>query len=112
MIRITCRALRLWLADDLARIASVRWPGRVVAAPYGIFKTYFRYCLERLTVPDLADELARQIMVPDRVRGLDHPVAIVVTRIRSFAKDIDTRPELEEFLIDDGRGQDRASASS
>ncbi len=100
MIRITLRALRLWLADDLRRIASFQWPGRFVGAPYGIFKMYFRYCLERLTVPDLAAELNRQIMVPGRARGLDHPAAMVVTRIRSFAKDIDTRTELEEILRD------------
>ncbi len=98
MIRITLRVLCLWLAEDLRRIASFQWSGRVVGAPYGIFKTYFRYCLERLTVPDLAAELTRQIMVPGR--ELDHPAAMAVTRIRSFAKDIDTRTELEEVLRD------------
>lgn len=98
MIRITLRALGLWLADDLGRIASFQWPGRILAAPCGIFRAYCKYCLERLTVPDLAAELTRQIMVPGRTRELDHPVAMVVTRIRSFAKDIDTRTELEEVL--------------
>ena len=111
VIRITLRALGLWLADDLRRIGSLRWPGRIVAAPYGIFRTYRRYSLERLTVPDLAAELTRQIMEPRRTGGFDHPVAMVVTRIRSFAKDIDTRPELEEILGEADGGGDRAPAS-
>ena len=112
MIRITLRALGLWLTDDLGRIASFQWPGRVVSAPYGIFKTYGKYCQERLTVPELAAELTRQIMVPGRTRALDHPVAMVVTRIRSFAKDIDTRTELEDILRDDAAApvQDDAAA--
>ena len=82
-----------------------------MAAPYGIFRLYVKYCLERVTVPDLAAELTRQIMVPGRTRGLDHPAAIAVTRIRSFAKDIDTRPELEEILRDGlaDRGQGRCA---
>ena len=82
-----------------------------MAAPYGIFTTYLRYCRERLTVPDLAAELTRQIMEPRRTGGFDHPVAMVVTRIRSFAKDIDTRPELEEILGEADQGGDRAPAS-
>ena len=105
MIRITLRALWLWLADDLRRIASFRWPGRVVTCPYGIFRSYLRFRREQLTVPGLAEELSRQIMVPDRIHGLDHPVAMSVTRVRSFAKDIDTRPELEEILEDAVEGQ-------
>ena len=109
VIRITLRVLGLWLADDLRSVASFRWPGRVVAAPYGIFRTYVRYCLERLAVSDLAAELTRQIMAPGRTRGFDHPVAMAVTRIRSFAKDIDTRPELEEILAH--AEQARSSAS-
>lgn len=111
VIRITLRALGLWLADDLRRIGSLRWPGRVVAAPYGIFRTYRLYSLERLTVPGLAAEMTRQIMEPRRDRGFDHPVAMVVTRIRSFAKDIDTRPELEEILEDADGGRGNAPAS-
>ena len=114
IIRITLRVMRLWLADDLRRVASFQWPGRIVAAPYGIFRLYVKYCLERVTVPDLTEELTRQIMVPGGIRGLDHPVAIPVTRIRSFAKDIDTRPELEEILRDGlaDRGQDDAPAAT
>ncbi len=98
MIRITLRALGLWLADDARRIASFRWPGRIVSAPWGIFRAYRRYGRGRLAVSDLAGELTRQIMVPDRSGRFEHPVAMVVTRLRSFAKDIDTRPELEEVL--------------
>lgn len=111
VIRITLRAVGLWLADDMKRIGSLRWPGRIVAAPYGIFRTYLRYSRERLTVLDLAAELTRQIMEPRRTGGFDHPVAMVVTRIRSFAKDIDTRPELEEILAEADQGGDRAPAS-
>ncbi len=96
-VRITLRVLGLWLADDIRRAASLRWPGRVVAAPYGIFRTYFRYSRGSLTVPELAAELARQIMVPDSAPPAAHSAAMVVTRIRSFAKDIDTRQELEEI---------------
>ena len=111
MIRITLRALWLWLADDLRRIASFRWPGRLVACPYGIFRSYLRYRRDQFTVSGLAEELTRQIMVPDRIRGLDYPVALAVTRIRSFAKDIDTRPELEEILGDAVMGQDGEAPS-
>ncbi len=96
-VRITLRVLGLWLADDIRKAASLRWPGRVVAAPYGIFRTYFRYCRGSLTVPELAAELARQVMVPGTTPRTAHPVAMVVTPIRSFAKDIDTRQELEEI---------------
>ena len=112
IIRITLRVMGLWLADDLRRIASFQWPGRIVGAPYGIFRMYYRYCVKRVTVPDLAAELTRQIMVPGRTRGFDHPVAMAVTRLRSFAKDIDTRTELEEILRDGEaqRGQEGAPA--
>ena len=37
-------------------------------------------------------------------------ISMVVTRIRSFAKDIDTRPELEEILGESEGGGDRAPA--
>lgn len=97
MIRITLRAVGLWLADDWSRAASFQRPGRTLAAPYGIFRTYLKYCLQRLTVPELADELGRQVMAPDRLPGVEHPVAMAVTRIRSFAKDIDTQQELAEI---------------
>ena len=112
IVRITLRVMGLWLADDLRRVASFQWPGRIVAAPYGIFRLYVKYCLERVTVPGLAAELTRQIMVPGRTRGLDHPAAIAVTRIRSFAKDIDTRPELEEILRDGRVEADRGQADA
>ncbi len=98
VIRITLGAMGLWLADDLRSVGSFRCPGRIVGAPYGIFRTHWRYSQERLTVPGLAAELTRQIMVPGRTPGTAHPAAMVVTRIRSFAKDIDTRQELEEIL--------------
>lgn len=97
VVRITLRAMGLWLADDFRRAASFQWPGRAVAAPWGIFRTYRKYCLQRLTVPELADELGRQVMTPDRLPGVEHPVAMAVTRIRSFAKDIDTQQELAEI---------------
>lgn len=96
LIRITLRAVGLWLEEDWRRLRRVRCPGRTLAAPYGILKTYLRYTARRLTVPELAAELSRQIMVRDDAGGMPHPVAMTVTRIRSFAKDIDTRRELEE----------------
>ena len=96
-VRITLRVMGLWLADDLRSLGSLRPPGRIVAAPYGIFRTYFRYRRTWLTVPELAAELARQVMVPGATPSGAHAVAMVVTRIRSFAKDIDTRRELEEI---------------
>lgn len=98
MIRITLRALGLWLVDDLRGVASFHCPGRVVAAPYGIFKAYLRYRLERFTVRDLSTELSRQIMVPGHMPGIAPRAAVVVSRIRSFAKDIDTHQELAEVL--------------
>lgn len=113
MVRITLRALGLWLADDLRSVASFQRPGRIVAAPYGIFRAYLQYRGQRLTVPGVAAELTRQIMVPNRTRRFDHPVALTVTRLRSFAKDIDTRIELEEVLADaDPDGQPASSCAS
>lgn len=97
VVRITLRAMGLWLADDLRSLGAFRWPGRIVAAPYGIFRTYFRYRRGRLTVAGLAAELARQVMVPGSTAPGVPAVAMVVTRLRSFAKDIDTRQELEEI---------------
>ena len=96
-VRITLRAMGLWLADDLRSLGSLRLPGRIVAAPYGIFRTYLRYRRRRLTVPELAAELARQVMVPGAMPPGTPSVTMAVTRIRSFAKDIDTRRELEEI---------------
>ena len=97
VIRITLRAVGLWLEEDGRLLRNFRCPGRTVAAPYGILKTYLRYTARRLTVPELAAELSRQIMVRDDAGDMPHPVAMTVTRIRSFAKDIDTRGELEEI---------------
>ncbi len=97
LIRITLRAVGLWLEADWRRLRQFRCPGRTFAAPYGILKTYLRYTARRLTVPELAAELSRQIMVRDDAGAMPQPVAMTVTRIRSFAKDIDTRRELEEI---------------
>lgn len=96
MIRIILRAVGLWLEEDWRLLRNFRCPARTLAAPYGILKTYLRYSARRLSVPDLAAELSRQIMVRDDAGNMPHPVAMTVTRIRSFAKDIDTRRELEE----------------
>ncbi len=98
VIRITLRALGLWLEEDGRLLRNFRCPGRTLAAPYGILKTYLRYTARRLTVPELAAELSRQIIVRDAAGDMPHPVAMTVTRIRSFAKDIDTRRELEEIV--------------
>ena len=54
--------------------------------------------MERFTVADLSSELSRQIMVPGHVPGTARRAAVVVSRIRSFAKDIDTHQELAEVL--------------
>ena len=97
LIRITLRAVGLWLEEDWRLLRNFRCPGRTFAAPYGILKTYLRYTLRRLTVPDLAAELSRQIIVRDDDGGMPRPVVMTVTGIRSFAKDIDTRRELEEI---------------
>lgn len=98
LIRITLRAVGLWLQEDWRLLRNGRCPGRTLAAPYGILRTYLRYTVRRLAVPELAAELSRQVMVRDGAGGMPHPVAMTVTRIRSFAKDIDTRRELEEIV--------------
>ncbi len=97
MMRITLKAFGLWMEEDRRLLRNFRCPGRTLAAPCGILKTYLRYATRRLAMPDLAAELSRQIMVRDAAGRMSHPVAMTLTRIRSFAKDIDTRRELEEI---------------
>ena len=98
LIRVMVAAVGLWLKEDGLLLRQGRVPGYTVAAPCGMVKTYLRYALGRVTVPQLAAELTRQIMAPDQEGIVRRPALLAVTRIRSFAKDIDTRRELEEIL--------------
>lgn len=96
-IRMTLPALATMMAEDLRILASFHLSGRTFSIPYLAFRAYRQFRAETLTIHDLETLVAKILVEPDFHRQVNkRSVVLKLTRIQSFAKDIDTRAELEE----------------
>jgi hypothetical protein len=97
-IRMTLPALATMMAEDLRILASLHLSGRTFSVPFLAFRAYRKFLAERLTLHDLETVVAKTLVEPDFHRRVEkRSVVFELTRIQSFAKDIDTRAELEEL---------------
>jgi len=97
--RMTLRALSTMLQEDVSLLASGRWSARTFSVPYMVLRAYGKLRTETMTVRDLEAVAAKVLLDPAfQRRKKNRPVVFAVTRIQSFAKDIDTRAELEEAV--------------
>jgi len=98
-IRMTLRAVGTLIAEDLRILASLHLSGRTFSVPYLVFRGYRKLRARKLTVADLETMAVKAIVEPAFQRRVKkRPIVFSVTRIQSFAKDIDTRGELEEAV--------------
>jgi hypothetical protein len=96
-IRMTLRALATMMVEDVRILASLHLSGRTFSVPYLVFRAYGKFRAEKLTIHDLENVVAKILVEPGFHRqAKKRSVVFKLTRIQSFAKDIDTRAELEE----------------
>jgi len=99
VIRMTLRAMGTMIVADLRILASFHLSGRTFSVPYLAFQGYRKLRAQRLTVDDLETMAAKAIVEPAFQRRVKKgSIVFSVTRIQSFAKDIDTHAELDETV--------------
>lgn len=98
-IRMTCGAVATMVAEDLRTLASLHLSGRTFSVPYLVFRAIRKFRAGKLTIRQLETVASKIFMDPVFHRQVKkRSVVFSVTRIKSFAKDIDTRAELEEAV--------------
>lgn len=98
-IRMTCRAIATMAAEDLRTLASFHLSGRTLSVPYLVFRVVRKFRAGKLTIRQLETAVSKLLIDPLFHRQVrKRSVVFSVTRIKSFAKDIDTRAELEEAV--------------
>ena len=98
-IRITLRAMETTMAEDLRTLASLHLSGLTFSVPYLVFRAYRKLCAGTLTMHDIETLVAKIIVQHAFQRRVGkQSIVFSVTRIQAFAKDIDTRAELEEVV--------------
>jgi hypothetical protein len=87
------------LLEDVRNLIRLRPTALSVSVPWLVFRAYRRYRRQQLSVPAFADTMSRLFVTRAFRRSMGGPSAVVsVTRLRSFAKDIDTHAELAEVM--------------
>ncbi len=98
--RMIARGLGSLVVEDFRQLFSSEFPGLTVSIPYGVLRAYYRLRRQQVTLSDFESVVAKCF-----VRSIFHrraqgrPVVFAITRILSFAKDIDTQAELAEACV-------------
>jgi hypothetical protein len=86
--------------EDLRNLASLRLPTLTLSVPYYCLRAYYRYRHQQLTVPDFEHHVGKVFLHRDFQGSAEgRPVVFALTGLTAFAKDIDTRAELEEIRL-------------
>jgi hypothetical protein len=95
---MTCGALGTLLGQDLRNLARLQFPSLTIHLPYLGLRGFYRYRRNKASLRDVEHFLAKSFL-HRRYHGLagGRPVVIAVSTLLSFAKDIDTRAELDEI---------------
>ncbi len=95
---ITLGALGTLLTQDIRNLARFQLPVLTIGVPYVGLRGYFRYQRGKATLGDVEEFLKRAFLHRQYHRAAGgRPVVISITTLLSFAKDIDTKAELDEL---------------
>ncbi len=98
---LTTRALGTLFWQDLRNLVHLQAPVLLVSVPYHCLSGYFRYQAGRLSLSDFEQAFTKTFVHRDyHHRANRRPAVFAVTPAVSFAKDLDTRAELEEATRD------------
>jgi hypothetical protein len=86
------RGVGMMLLEDLRNLRRAQLPILTLSIPWHLLGAYRDLQKHRLTVPDQERHVAG-VLLHRRFRHAERPVVIALTRILSFAQDIDTRDE-------------------
>ena len=97
-IGVTLGALGSLLAQDVRNLAEFQLPVLTVALPYVGLRDFFKYRRGKATLRDHEYFLTKTFLHRRYHQAAEgRPVVISTTNLPSFAKDIDTKAELEEL---------------
>lgn len=96
LLPILLRGLGLLINQDLRNLGRLQWPTLTASMPWHLLRAYRGVRKATLTLPDFERHLARTVL-HRRYCNTARPFVITRTHHAAFAKDIDTRAELEEF---------------
>lgn len=97
VVGMTARFLATLVTDDVRHLVSLEFRCQTISIAFGVFRTYYQYSREQLTVEEFALQFGKIFLTRGKRRSrAERPVVISITRAQSFAKDIDTRAELAE----------------
>jgi hypothetical protein len=101
-VGIICGAIGTLLAQDLRNLGKLQCPVLTLQIPYVGLRGYSRYRRGKATLRDVEHFLARAFVHRGYYAAAGgRPVVIAISPLLAFAKDIDTRAELEELLRGD-----------
>lgn len=95
-VPILLRGLGLLIRQDILNLGRRQLPTLTIFMPWHLLRAYRGIRRATLTLPDFERHLARTVL-HRRYCGEGRPFVITMTGHVSFAKDIDTRAELEEL---------------
>ncbi len=94
---VLMRSLGILAAADLRNLRSCQMPVLTFTVPYSCLRAYGKYRRRRATIADFEAALATSFVHRRfRHQASNRPVIFSLTRMVSFAKDIDTKAELDE----------------
>lgn len=94
---ILLRGLGLLMKQDVLNLRRLQWPTLTVSMPWHLLRAYRGVRTATLMLPDFERHLARTVL-HRRCCNAPRPFVIALTHHLAFAKDIDTRAELEELV--------------
>ncbi|MHB8971695.1 MAG: hypothetical protein ACYC3X_12040 [Pirellulaceae bacterium] len=99
-VGITWGGLGTLLAQDLRNLGKLQCPMLTLQIPYVGLRAYFRYRRGQATMRDVENFLAKAFVHRGYQRAAGgRPVVIAISPLAAFAKDIDTRAELDELDV-------------
>jgi hypothetical protein len=98
-IPLVLRSLSRLLAEDIRNLFRLQLPILTISLPVRGLWGYYRLRHERLTIGQVENNIARLMLHRQFHHAAgDRPVVVVVSRVLSLAKDIDTQAELAEAI--------------
>ena len=95
--------------EDFRQLFQFKPPVLSVSIPYHVLRAYYKLRRQQMTVSDFEYAIGKTFLHREVHHSADgRPVVFSITRIASFAKDIDTKAELAEASA---RGKKRGQAT-
>ncbi len=91
------RSLGRLVLEDFRQLFQFKPPVLSVSIPYHVLRAYYKLRRQQMTVSDFEYAIGKTFLHREVHHSADgRPVVFSITRIASFAKDIDTKAELAE----------------